>query len=91
MTETKYYNQGPDQSDQDRTEEIKRYSRTPQSGLSGESDRRDEVMNRASAELGRRIKKAMLHLNLDYSEVSKRIFQADPVLAELYAFGYVAE
>ena len=83
--------QGPDQGDRARTEEIKRYSREPQSGPSGERDRRNAVMNLASAEIERRTKEAMLHSNLDYSEVSKRIFQADPVLAELYAKGYSLE
>ena len=92
MTEIKFYGATPpDQGDQTKTEEIKRYSRETQSGPSGEKDRRQEVMNRASVEISKRAKKAMLYSNLDYSESSKRVFQADPVLAELYAKGYVSE
>ena len=49
------------------------------------------IMDRASAELERRTKKAMLYSKLKYSEVRKRVLQADTALVELYAKGYVSE
>lgn len=90
--ETKVYNQAPD-NDQDRlkTAELKKFSKEAPVGPSGSRDHAEAVMNRASAEIEMRTKKAMLYQNLSYFDAAKLVQQADPDLSELYARGYIRE
>ena len=91
MAELKVYSGGPDDNDQAATQELKRFSQEKQGGPRATTDHEQEVMLRASAEVERRTKKAMLYSNLDYFEASRRVIQSDLELAELYARGYVRE
>jgi len=89
MAELKIYSGGPDETDQAKTEELKRFSEQAPVSPDASRDHAEAVMERASAEIARRTKKAMLYSNLDYFTASQRVVQADSELGELYIRGYI--
>ena len=86
--EHKIYNQFSDQ-DQVATEELKRFASEAPITHEAARDYAETVMNKASTELAKRVRRTMLYQNKSYEEATRVVADSDPTLMGLYAFGRV--